>query len=101
MSSRCCTRHETIGLRYLWLALGSVCLGMLFSLSLRVGTSGAAANWLGAAPVSVVHGTLMVFFVLSIAPQAGLGTYLLPLQLGASEMAFPRLTVSGFWLSVV
>ena len=38
-----------------------------------------------------MHGTLMIFFVLSTAPQNGFGNYFLPLQLGASEMAFPRL----------
>jgi cytochrome c oxidase subunit I len=39
----------------------------------------------------------MVFFVLSTVPQNGFGTFFLPLQLGASEMAFPRLSLAGFW----
>jgi cytochrome c oxidase subunit 1 len=94
------TNHHRIGLRYLWLALSSVCLGMVLSLVLRPDGSGASAILVSAVPVSVLHGTLMVFFVLSIAPQAGLGTYLLPLQIGAREMAFPRLTAFAFWLVV-
>src|SRR5258707_15480241 len=42
-----------------------------------------------------MHGTLMVFFVLSTVPQAGFGTFFLPLQLGTSRMAFPRFTAAG------
>jgi len=42
----------------------------------------------------------MVFFVLSTAPQSGFGTFFLPLQLGASNMAFPRLTAAGFWMAL-
>src|SRR5947209_7476726 len=55
-------------------------------------------NYLG---YLTVHGTLMVFFVLSTAPQNGFGTYLLPLQLGASEMALPRLSMAGFWITLL
>jgi cytochrome c oxidase subunit 1 len=47
-----------------------------------------------------MHGTLMVFFVLSTVPQAGFGTFFLPLQLGARNMAFPRLTAAGFWTAL-
>jgi cytochrome c oxidase subunit 1 len=43
----------------------------------------------------------MVFFVLSTAPQSGFGTFFLPLQLGASRMAFARLTAAGFWVALV
>ncbi len=42
----------------------------------------------------------MTFFVLSTVPQAGFGNYLLPLQIGAPEMAFPRLNMASFWLTV-
>ena len=48
-----------------------------------------------------MHGTLMVFFVLSLVPQSGFGTYFLPLQLGSSRMAFRRLTSLGFWTAFV
>jgi cytochrome c oxidase subunit 1 len=48
-----------------------------------------------------MHGTLMVFFVLSTVPQSGFGTFFLPLQLGASNMAFPRLNATGFWTALL
>ncbi len=93
--------HKQIGLLYLWLALGAVFLGMLLSLTLRIGVPAEFAN----SPergslLAVLHGSLMVFFVLTTAPQAGFGTYFLPLQIGAREMAFPALSAAGFWATV-
>src|SRR5262249_17878488 len=46
-----------------------------------------------------MHGTFMVFFVLTLAPQNAFGNYFLPLQIGAERMAFPRLNMTGFWLA--
>jgi cytochrome c oxidase subunit I len=42
---------------------------------------------------------LMVFFVLTAAPQCGFGYFVLPLQIGAHEMAFPRLSGISFWMT--
>jgi cytochrome c oxidase subunit 1 len=39
----------------------------------------------------------MVLLVLTAAPQAGFGNYFLPLQIGAREMAFPKLNRLAFW----
>lgn len=44
-----------------------------------------------------MHGTLMIFFVLTTAPQNGFGNYVLPLQIGARKTAFPFLNMFGFW----
>ena len=95
------TRHKTIGLQYLWLSLASVLVGMVLSALLRVHSSwpdcGHSISWrLETTPeryaaVRLLHGSLMVFFVLTAAPQLGFGNFLLPLQIGAEEMAFPSL----------
>jgi cytochrome c oxidase subunit 1 len=93
--------HKQIGLFYLWLALGAVFIGMLLSLTLRIGAlSGFASSPERGSLLAVLHGSLMVFFVLTTAPQAGFGTYFLPLQIGAREMAFPTLTTGAFWATV-
>ena len=41
----------------------------------------------------------MVFFVLTTAPQSGFGNFFLPLQIGAEDMAFPRLNMLSFWVT--
>ncbi len=104
------TRHKTIGLQYLWLSLASVLVGMVLSALLRVHTSwpDAAIPFLSGlettperfAAVRLLHGSLMVFFVLTAAPQLGFGNFLLPLQIGAKEMAFPALNALSLWLTV-
>jgi cytochrome c oxidase subunit 1 len=104
------TRHKTIGLQYLWLSLASVLVGMVLSALLRVHTSwpDTAIPFLSGfegtperfAAVRLLHGSLMVFFVLTAAPQLGFGNFLLPLQIGAEEMAFPVLNCLSLWLTV-
>jgi cytochrome c oxidase subunit 1 len=101
--------HKTIGLQYLWVALASVLVGMVLSAILRWNTSWPDTaipflTSLNQAPESfaalrLLHGSLMVFFVLTAAPQMGFGSFLLPLQIGASEMAFPSLNRLSFWMT--
>src|SRR5215831_5747405 len=105
------TDHKIIGLGYLWLALISVFLGMAMSLIMRIHLIWPGAHIpffsrLGDTPeryatLPLLHGSLMVFFVLTAAPQLGFGSFLLPLQIGACEMAFPGLNLFSFWASVV
>ena len=105
------TSHKVIGLRYLWMALASVFLGMLLSLLMRIHLVWASAHIpilsnLAATPESyaaltLLHGSLMVFLVLTTAPQAGFGNYFLPLQIGAREVAFPVLNLISFWTTAL
>src|SRR6266852_5272474 len=104
------SNHKTIGLNYLWLALFSVFLGMAMSLLMRIhlvwpGVHLPFLSSLGDSPdrfaaLTTLHGSLMVFLVLTAAPQAGFGNYFLPLQIGAREMAFPTLNLLAFWATV-
>jgi cytochrome c oxidase subunit I len=99
--------HKRIGQSYLWLALGSVLLGMFLSLLMRIHLVWPSAQIpflprFGSEPeryasLAMLHGSLMVFLVLTTAPQAGFGSYLLPLQIGAREMAFPAMNLFSFW----
>src|SRR5260370_27760870 len=92
------TNHKTIGLNYLWLALFSVFLGMAMSLLMRIhlvwpGMHLPLLANLGNSPdrfaaLTTLPGSLMVFLVLAAAPPAGLGNSVLPLQIGAREIAF-------------
>src|SRR5947208_9470392 len=104
------SNHKAIGLNYLWLALFSVFLGMAMSLLMRIhlawpGVHLPFLSSLGNSPdrfaaLTTLHGSLMVFLVLTAAPQAGFGNYFLPLQIVAREMSFPTLNLLAFWLTV-
>jgi cytochrome c oxidase subunit 1 len=104
------TNHKTIGLNYLGLALFSVFLGMIVSLVMRIHLvwpsvqlsllSGFGNTPERYAALTLLHGSLMVFMVLIAAPQAGLGNYFLPIQIGARDMAFPVLNWLAFWATV-
>jgi cytochrome c oxidase subunit I len=104
------TDHKAIGLNYLWLALFSVFLGMAMSLLMRIHLVWPGAHLpflssLGNSPdrfaaLTTLHGSLMIFLVLTAAPQAGFGNYFLPLQIGAREVAFPTLNLLAFWATV-
>jgi cytochrome c oxidase subunit 1 len=98
-----------IGRQYFFLSLAAVLVGTVLSLLMRIHLvwPHVAIPFLGEIKPEnylaflTMHGTLMVFFVLSMVPQNGFGTFFLPLQLGASDMAFPRLNMVGFWVSLV
>jgi cytochrome c oxidase subunit I len=101
--------HKAIGLRYLWLALSSVFLGTIMSLVMRVhviwpGKHLPVLSSLGNSPehyaaLTLLHGSLMVLMVLTAAPQAGFGNYLLPIQVGARDIAFPTLNLLALWIT--
>jgi cytochrome c oxidase subunit 1 len=103
------TDHKVIGRQYSFLSLAAVLAGAWLSLLMRIHLvwPKAVIPFLGEIKPEhylaylTMHGTLMVFFVLSTVPQVGFGTFFLPLQLGASRIAFPRLTAAGFWTALV
>jgi cytochrome c oxidase subunit 1 len=111
--------HKMIGKQYYGLALAAVFIGMVLSWLMRIHLVWPNAKIIGldlisknGAPGGVItpeyylslltmHGTLMVFFVLTNAPFAGFGNYFLPIQIGAEDMAFPRFNMMSFWTTFV
>src|SRR5213595_1095450 len=97
--------HKVIGLQYYFLALTAVFVGMFLSLLMRIHLvwPNASLPFFGEIKpetylsLLTMHGTIMVFFVLTTAPQGGFGNYFLPIQLGAPDMAFPVLNMLSFW----
>ena len=101
--------HKVIGIQYYFLALTAVFVGMFLSLLMRIHLIWPAAKLplIGAIQpetylsLLTMHGTIMVFFVLTTAPQGGFGNYFLPIQIGAPDMAFPVLNMLSFWTTFV
>ena len=101
--------HKVIGLQYYFLALSAVFVGMFLSLLMRIRLvwPDASIPLIGHiqpetyVALLTMHGTIMVFFVLTTAPQGGFGNYFLPIQIGAPDMAFPVLNMLSFWTTFV
>src|ERR1700741_84091 len=101
--------HKVIGLQYYFLALIAVFVGMALSLLMRIHMVYPTANLPFFGEIKpetylmflTMHGTIMVFFVLTTAPQSGFGNYFLPIQIGAPDMAFPTLNMLSFWTTFV
>src|SRR5215212_9262179 len=101
--------HKVIGVQYLTLALVAVFVGMILSVLMRLSLTWPDMTWpiIGAIKpdsylsLLTIHGTMMVFFVLTTAPQGGFGNYFLPIQIGADDMAFPVLNMLSFWVTLV
>jgi cytochrome c oxidase subunit I len=99
------TDHRTIGRQYLILSLIAVAIGTLLSLVMRLHI--IYPDLVILRPILpedylalvTLHGTLMVFFVLTTAPQSGFGNLILPSQIGARRMAFPVLNAISFWIT--
>jgi cytochrome c oxidase subunit I len=101
--------HKVIGIQYYFLALIAVFVGMFLSLLMRIHLIWPTAvlpligeikpeTYLS---LLTMHGTIMVFFVLTTAPQSGFGNYFLPIQIGAPDMAFPVLNMLSFWTTLL
>jgi cytochrome c oxidase subunit 1 len=109
--------HKVIGKQYYGLALLAALIGMFLSWLMRIhlAWNNAAIPGLhllsaNGAPgdqmtpeyylqLMTMHGTIMVFFVLTTAPFAAFGNFFLPIQVGAEDMPFPRFNMMSFWVT--
>ena len=103
------THHRTVGLGYIAISVVAVLLGTVLSLLMRLHLSWPAwklpihglilpEEYLA---LVTMHGTIMLFFVLTVAPQSGFGNLILPAQIGSRKMAFPRLNAASMYLTAV
>ena len=106
MSALFSTDHKVIARLYFFLSLIAVFAGTALSLVMRfhlvmpavqIGGDVMAPEYYLA--MLTLHGTMMVFFVLTLAPVSAFGNLMLPEQLGAKGMAFPRLNLVSFWIT--
>lgn len=97
--------HRWLAVGYLGIAFAAVAVGTLLSLAMRLHRvwPGLALPFIGGMQAEqylalvTMHGTLMVFFVLTVAPQSAFANLVLPEQLGSHEMALPLVNALGFW----
>ena len=96
------TDHKVIGIQYLVLSFTFFLIGGALAELIRTqlaspdqsGDHGSRYNM-----VLTLHGTIMIFLWI-IPAFTGLGNYVIPLMIGANDMAFPRLNALSFWLLI-
>ncbi|MDH5420939.1 MAG: cytochrome c oxidase subunit I [Acidimicrobiia bacterium] len=92
--------HKKIGIMYGYTAFTFFILGGLEALLLRIQLSQPDSAFLSAAEYNAMftmHGTTMIFlFVMPVS--AAFFNYLLPLMIGARDVAFPRMNAVSFWI---
>jgi cytochrome c oxidase subunit 1 len=93
--------HKRIGLMYLALIVASLLLGGAFALALRLQLWNPAGGLVSNDTYNklfTLHGAVMVFLFVIPGIPAALGNFVLPLQIGAKDVAFPRVNLLSFWL---
>ncbi len=94
------TDHKRIGILYISTSLVFFLLAGLMALVFRLQLAQANAGVLGADRYNeliTIHGTAMVFLVV-VPILAGFANFLVPLMIGARDVAFPRLNALSYWL---
>ncbi len=92
--------HKKIGIMYSVTAFFFFLIGGIEALLLRIQLGGPDQTFLRADTynqVFTMHGTTMIFLVI-MPLSAGLANYLLPIMIGARDVAFPRLNALGYWV---
>jgi cytochrome c oxidase subunit I len=124
------TDHKIIGIQYMITAMAMAIVGGILSMLMRfqlgwpnplspmapAWVKSLAAGLQGLLPVSyaggvmepgfyislvTMHGTIMVFFLFTAVLTGGFGNFLIPLQIGARDMAFPFLNALSYWIFLV
>ena len=93
--------HKRLGILYIGYALIFLVIGGIEASIVRVQLSSAHNNFVSPQVFNqmfTMHGTTMIFFV-AMPLVFGFANYLLPLMIGARDMAFPRLNAFSFWLT--
>jgi cytochrome c oxidase subunit 1 len=96
--------HKRIGLMYMWSVIFFFFVGGLLALLVRLEHMGGTKTLMGPDTynrVFTLHGAIMVFLFIVPAIPASIGNFVLPLQLGAVDVAFPRLNLTSFYVYLV
>src|SRR5689334_11902099 len=92
--------HKRIGALYMYTALAWFAIGGLEALIMRIQLQGPNGHVVSAETFNqlfTMHGTTMIFLVV-MPLSAAFFNFLIPLQIGARDVAFPRLNAFSYWV---
>lgn len=96
--------HKKIGIMYLVSVAFFFAFGGALALLLRTELLTPAKTFIEADAYNqlfTLHGAIMVFFVLVPSIPAALGNFIMPMQLGAKDVAFPKLNLASFYIYII
>jgi cytochrome c oxidase subunit 1 len=96
--------HKRIGLMYMWSVLFFFLVAGILALLIRIEHLSGTHTIMTADVynrVFTLHGAIMVFMFIVPAIPASLGNMIIPLQLGAMDVAFPRLNLASYYIYVI
>ena len=95
------TDHKRIGMLYLWCILTMFAVGVVIGVLMRLELIAPGRTIMGAQAYNAMftlHGVVMIFLFVIPGIPAAFGNILLPLQIGAEDVSFPRLNIFSWWL---
>ncbi len=96
------TDHKVIGIQYLVLAFVFYLVGGLMAVVMRMELATPTSDLIDPTLYNAFmtnHGTIMIFLWVVPSAIGGFGNFLVPLMIGARDMAFPKLNAIAFWLN--
>ncbi len=96
--------HKRIGLMYLWSVIIFLLAGGFFALLIRLQLAQPEMDLLSKKSYNqafTLHGVIMVFLFIIPSIPAALANFVLPIQVGAKDVAFPRMNLASFYIYVI
>lgn len=98
------TDHKRIGFLYFYSTLGFFLVGVVLGLLLRIELMAPGRTIMGATTynaVFTVHGVVMIFLFIIPGIPGAFGNMIMPIQIGAHDVSFPRLNLMSWWLYAI
>ena len=95
--------HKRIGIMYLIAILAAFLAGGVLALMIRLELLHPGADFMTSDTYNklfTLHGAIMIFLFIIPSIPAALGNFVLPLVLGAKDVAFPRLNLASWYVSM-
>ena len=97
------TDHKRIGLLYFWCIIFFFCVGAILGLLIRLELFAPGETIMGAQTYNAVftlHGVIMIFLFIIPGIPAAFGNLIMPIQIGARDVAFPKLNLFSWYLYI-